>query len=57
VRRNQPPAPEPVPVPPPHSAGWAGPPGPPPARATPAPPLILPRRPGETAPSSQAERP
>ena len=44
-------------APPRHSAGWAGPPGPPPARATPAPPLILPRRPGDTAPASQAERP
>ena len=45
------------PAPPPHSAGWAGPPGPPPARVTPAPPLILPYRPTDTAPASQAERP
>lgn len=44
-------------APPRPSAGWAGPPGPPPARATPAPPLILPRRPTGTAPASQAERP
>lgn len=47
----------PQPAPPPHRAGWAGPPGPPPARATPAPPLILPRRPEGTALASQADRP
>ena len=47
----------PEPAPPPHRAGWGGPPGPPPARSTPAPPLILPRRPTGTAPASQAERP
>jgi hypothetical protein len=41
----------------PHSAGWAGPPGPPPVRAAPAPPLILPGRPGGGAPASQAGRP
>lgn len=47
----------PRPAPARHRAGWAGPPGPPPARATPAPPLNLPRKPGDTAPARQAERP
>ena len=40
-----------------HSAGWAGPPGPPPARPVPAPPLMLPDAPGDTAPASPAGRP
>ena len=47
----------PSPAQPPHSAGWAGPPGPPPARAAPAPPLILPGRPGARLLPSQADRP
>ena len=47
----------PQPTPPPHSAGWAGQPGPPVLRAAPAPPLILPRRAGDSASASQAERP
>ena len=49
--------PPPQPALPRRSAGWAGPPGPPPARAVPAPPLILPGRPQDPSPASRAGRP
>ena len=56
-----PPAPDPPPAPAPvhspHSAGWAGPPGPPPVRAAPAPPLNLPGKRRDSAPASPAGRP
>lgn len=47
----------PAPMPHPHRAGWAGPPGPPPRRAAPAPPLILPGCPQDPAPASRADLP
>ena len=57
ARLAQNPLQAPPPAPLLHSAGWAGPPGPPPPRAAPAPPLMLPDPPGDPAPASQAGRP